>query len=69
MASQCTLDFDVASAKMQRAASRRRHLVVKKEQYQRFKNGGGRQTSRSCSSEPADRAKPHRAARVAARSL
>mmetsp|Transcript_8762 Transcript_8762/g.24056 ORF Transcript_8762/g.24056 Transcript_8762/m.24056 type:complete len:862 (+) Transcript_8762:81-2666(+) len=56
--------LDFCALKMSRAASRKRHMAAKRVEYQR-----ARSTQRARSSDPADRVKPHRIARTAARSF
>mmetsp|Transcript_80187 Transcript_80187/g.202818 ORF Transcript_80187/g.202818 Transcript_80187/m.202818 type:complete len:663 (-) Transcript_80187:627-2615(-) len=56
--------FDICSLKMRRAESRKRHIAAKRMEYQI-----ARTTPRARSSDPADRVKPHRIARSAARSF
>jgi len=56
--------LDICSLKMRRAESRKRHIAAKRVDYQR-----ARTIPRAHSSDPADRVKPHRIARTAARSF
>jgi len=60
----CDPGLDICALKMRRAASRKRHIAAKRADYQR-----ARSTPRSRSSVPADRIKPHRLARTAARTF
>jgi len=58
------VEVDICALKQQRAKSRVRDIVAKRAEYQR-----ARSVPRSRSSAPADRVKPHRLARTAARSF